>query len=357
MTTRRLLTALFGIGVLGALSSGSALAQSEWLPDDATPIQEQFIDELGTTFVEYWNPRLNGYKRTIDRTLSPSDLRKLNELRVRWSILMDEIRQEMEVKAKFRDEDRHEELEIDEFEDDDVQVKMGLGAGSDERIMELFEIWTGTTLLARNYRSGLDNLSEVVLEDAGMFGDEVAVFVNRFAEHNRSDLKTDEKGAMLLEGKDELAEGIQKLKNILDNKNESVMKAYSLVVEPVIMLFNGGDMRDMLPVNAGNVSSVGTQVAGLLPESAVLHQNAPNPASTYTTIGYTLGESSEATTLRVFASDGSMISSADLGSLPKGPGSYKLDVSELSNGSYLYHLTVMTSAGEMVYSKVMQIVR
>ena len=339
MMTRRLLTLLLGIGIFGA-AAGNAFAQSELLPDDATPVQRQFVDELGTTLVQYWNPRFNNYKRTIDRMLSPSDLRELNELRVRWSILMNDARELME--------------------NQDGDLEMSLGDENGQKFTELIDIWTKTTMLAVNYRPGFNNLRDGVLEDVGTFGGEVAGFVDRFAQENRAELAGDEKGQELLASKDDMLESVRNLKTVLKENDDDIKEVYNFIIEPIIMLFNGGDMRDMLPLNMGmgQVSGVDAgAVAGLLPQSAVLSQNAPNPASATTTIQYTLAEPSEATTLRVFSSDGELVESVDLGSLSSGPGSYNLDVSEYQNGSYLYHLTVMTSAGETVYSKVMQVVR
>lgn len=339
MMTRRLLTLLLGIGIFGA-AAGNAFAQSELLPDDATPVQRQFVDELGTSLVQYWNPRFNNYKRTIDRTLSPSDLRELNELRVRWSILMNETRELMT--------------------DDGADIEMSLGGEDGQKFTELIDIWTKTAMLAMNYRPGLDNLRENVLEDVGVFGGEVAGFMDRFAQEHRAELAGDEKGQELLSSKDEMLESVRNLKTVLKENEKDVREVYGFIIEPIIMLFNGGDMRDMLPLNMGmgQVSGVDAgAVAGLLPQGTVLSQNAPNPASAATTIQYTLSEPSEATTLRVFSADGELVETVDLGARSAGPGSYNLDVSEYLNGSYLYHLTVMTSAGETVYSKVMQVVR
>lgn len=343
MMTQRLLTMLLGIGLFGVFAASNASAQSELLPEDATPIQRQFVDELGTTLVDYWNPRFNAYKRTIDRMLSPSDLQELNELRVRWSILMDGAKEKMAQKANA---------------DDDVDIEMAFTDDDGTTFMELFDIWSKTLELAQGYRSGLDNLSEDVIEDAGSFSDEVVRFVNRFSDDNHSELAKDEKGSELLSSKEKMTEGIGELKNTLKENHDDVMQVYGMIIEPIIMLFNGGDMRDMLPLNMGNVSGVdASAVAGLLPQSAVLSQNVPNPASSVTTINFALAEPSSATTLRVYSSDGELVKSADLGALSAGSGSHNLDVSGFANGSYLYHLTVMTSGGEMVYSKVMQVVR
>lgn len=346
MMTRRVVSFLLGAGIFGAFTWTPAFAQSEWLPNDATPVQKQFVDEFGATLFDYWNPRLNEYKRTIDRMLSPTDLEELNALRVRWSILIADVSTDMKARA---DVSSH---------DEESDVKMKFGSDDEGKFTEIFEIWSRTMALAQGYRSGLDNLSETVLDDAADFGDKVNAFVNDFTDANRAALSGDEKGAELLSHRQNLIEGVGKFKTTLRERRGSVTEVYGFVVEPIVLLFNGGDMRDMLPLTLGNTSGINTQaVAGLLPVGAVLQQNVPNPAATRTRIDFTLPEASSATTLRIYSADGTMVRSVDLGALPAGARSHELEVSDLANGSYLYHLTVTTTSGEMVYSKVMQVVR
>lgn len=346
MVTRNIGTLLLVTGLLGAFTWKPVFAQSEWLPKDATPIQKQFVDELGTTVFDYWNPRLNEYKRTVDRMLSPTDLQNLNEMRVRWSVLMADLSERMEAEQAMADTD-----------EEGIEMRIG-GEDDEAKFMELFEIWSQTTALAQGYRSGLDNLSDVVLDDAAEFGDNVETFVQDFSQANSDVLAKDEKGAELLSHKNDLNRGIDKFQNTLKKKEGDVMKVYGFVIEPIVLLFNGGDLRDMLPLQLGRTAGIDAgAVAGLLPTGAVLAQNVPNPASSSTKISFTLAETSSQTTLRLYSADGAMIKSVDLGTLSPGERSYDMNVSDLANGSYLYHLTVTTSAGEMVYSKVMQVVR
>lgn len=347
MRTRRIGTLVLMTGLLGAFSWKPVLAQSEWLPEDASPIQKQFVDELGTTLFDYWNPRLNEYKRTVDRLLSPADLEELNQLRVRWSILMADVSAEMKYRRELAGTDKKEKIEMSISEE-----------GDDAKFMELFEIWSRTTALATGYRSGLDNLSDVVLDDAAMFGDEVETFVNDFSAENRAALARDEKGTELLAHKDDLNRGIGKFKTTLRERKGDIGEVYGFVIEPIVLLFNGGDLRDMLPLQLGRTAGIDAgAVAGLLPVGAVLQQNVPNPAASSTRIGFTLAERSSTTTLRLYSADGALVKSADLGSLAPGEHAHELNVADLAGGSYLYHLTVTTPAGEMVYSKVMQVVR
>ena len=345
MMTQRMFS-VFLPALLGLFTWSTLSAQSEWLPEDATPIQREFIDELGGECTDYWNPKLNEYKRIIDRTLSPNDLEKLNSWRVRWGILMNDLSAKMNKNA---------EVDID---DSDKEIEFSLGAGDEEEFTEIMEIWMGTMSLAEGYRSSLDYLSENVVEDASGFITNVADFIEEFAQAHHAELAEDEKGQELFSNPNEVAEELRETGAKIKKDNKGFMEAYNLAVEPFIMLYNGGDLGDMLPFLSNQTSSANLDVvAGLLPEGAVLQQNYPNPASSKTSIPFTLAETSSATTLRLYSSDGSLVKSIDLGRFEPGTHSYEVDVTDLSNGSYLYHLTILTDAGETVYSKVMKVVR
>lgn len=49
-------------------------------------------EELGRFVTEFWDGKINQYRRAIDRAVSRADLADLNRLRVRWSLLEDEDR-------------------------------------------------------------------------------------------------------------------------------------------------------------------------------------------------------------------------------------------------------------------------
>lgn len=341
---------VFLSAILGLFTWSTLSAQSEWLAEDAISIQREFIDELGSECTDYWNPRLNEYKRIIDRTLSPNDLEKLNSWRVRWGILMNDLSAKMNKNA---------EVDID---DSDKEIEFSLGAGDEEEFTEIMEIWMGTMSLAEGYRSSLDYLSENVVEDASGFITNVADFIEEFVQAHHAELAEDEEGQELLSNSNEFAEELREEGTKIKKDNKGFMEVYSLAVEPFIMLYNGGNLGDMLgdmlPFLSNQTSSANLDVvAGLLPEGAVLQQNYPNPASSKTSIPFTLAETSSATTLRLYSSDGSLVKSIDLGRFEPGKHSYEVDVTDLSNDSYLYHLTILTDAGEMVYSKVMKVVR
>ncbi len=188
MMTQRI-ASLFLPAFLGLVAWSTLSAQSEWLPEEATPIQRQFVDEAGTRLTEYWNPRLNEYKQTIDRMLAPNDLEKLNRMRVRWSILMNKLAQQM-----------RQVKELEEGEETEFDFEVGEG----EEFVEIMAIWTGTMDLAGGYRSGLDNLGDNVIEDVGGFTSGMADFVEEFARANQGELQGDEKGQELLANRNEI---------------------------------------------------------------------------------------------------------------------------------------------------------
>ena len=345
MMTPRLLSVLLP-ALLGLVTWSTLSAQSEWLPEDATPIQRQFIDEAGGEFSSYWNPKLNEYKRTIDRMLSPNDLQKLNGMRVRWGILMDKLTKQLIASKEMADEDEGKKIEF------------SISGEDEDGFMEVMEIWSGTMQLATGYRSGLDNLSGNVVEDVGDFTDQVANFVEEFSQLHRAELQGDEKGTELLANQDEVAESIRGVRQVISMENKGFAQVYSFAVEPLILLYNGGNLGDLLPFISNQTSGTDLDVvAGLLPKGGVLQQNYPNPASSKTTIPFTLNEPGKNATLRIYSADGGLVETIELGSLGSGEKSYELDVSDYTAGSYLYHLSITGGEGEMVYSRVMQVVR
>ena len=346
MMTQRMLS-VFLPALLGLFTWTALNAQSKWLPEDATPVQRQLIDEAGSQFIDYWNPRLNEYKRTIDRTLSPNDLEKLNAMRVRWGILMDRMARQMEQQSQVEMADK-----------DDAEMTFDIGEENGEDLMEVMEIWMGTMALGSRYRSGLDNLSEMVVEDIGGFTTVMATFVDDYTELHRSELQGDEKGKELLSNRNEISDKIRKVGAKFSMENKGFAEVYSIAVEPLIMLYNGGSLGDLLPFISNQTSGADLDVvAGLLPQGGVLKQNYPNPASAKTTIPFTLAVPSTTTTLRVYASNGDLVETVELGAFEQGEHSYEIDVSSYAAGSYLYHLTVNTDEEEIIYSKVMQVVR
>jgi hypothetical protein len=77
--------------------------------------------------------------------------------------------------------------------------------------------------------------------------------------------------------------------------------------------------------------------ATLLPDQPELLQNYPNPADVYTLIGYNLPETAEVA-IRVTDLSGRVVSDQALGSASRGFHLFRLDVSGLEQGNYLYCL-------------------
>ena len=59
-------------------------------PDQEIDRQEREMgEELGRFVTEFWDGKINQYRRAIDRAVSGADLAALNRLRIRWSLLED----------------------------------------------------------------------------------------------------------------------------------------------------------------------------------------------------------------------------------------------------------------------------
>ncbi len=307
------------------------------IPDALT---EKLAAEVGQYALDYWTPKLNDYKTRIDRMLTGSDLEKLNRLRVRWGILVSEMleRREQMTEGNYEDGD-HISFEID---DDDAN-----------KFNEVMTIFMQTSQLAQSYRTSLNGVQETVLDDFSGFATEAGTIANEFVTEHQAEFgeKTQREIAAQRTEMNEMLENINS-----DDFREDFSGVYSFALEPIIMLYNGGDLRDIL---SGVASSVPTTepIAGLLPSSTVLQQNVPNPASSTTAISYRLPESSSRTILRIYSADGSLVKEYDEGAQATGTHTLDVDVSGFAAGSYLYHLTVATSGGDMVFSKVMQVIR
>ncbi len=121
-----------------------------------------------------------------------------------------------------------------------------------------------------------------------------------------------------------------------------------------MLLYDGIDLQTLFQ-NAGPIAKPMNGIT--LPESSTLRQNFPNPASTSTTIVYSLTAPSSRTILSIYDARGELMASYDQGTRTAGEHTIAVDVSSLPVGSYLYHLSLRTESGERVYSKTMQVVR
>ncbi len=322
--------------LLGVLFLGSvALAQEKSPLDDLAPAHKEMVEEIGSTAVTWWNPRLNKYKRTIDQVLSGEDLETLNRMRVRFAILLERVGPK--IGKEFSTDENDAEVEVD----DGVMV------------FELMEIWTGTLEIAIRYEEELESLNGKVFADVVGFADEMAVAVETYSEEHRAELEADEKGGEFMASREEVTSTLRSVEGM----EEEFSTVYGFVVEPLIMLFNGGDLRDMFPGVMGESSSVGAGgLIDLLPASNVMMQNYPNPANESTTIPLDLERSANAS-IRVFNAEGRLMKTEELGTLPSGAQEVELVTEDLEEGSYLYQLVLASPAGDEIFAKVMQVVR
>ncbi len=303
-------------------------------------IEAKIKAEAGQLASDYWTPKLNSYKVQIDRLLSPTDLDDLNRLRVRWSILLGEQLKNI-AGRKTTSSNADGETKLEMKVDDDEAAKMG----------EFMEIYTRAQELSGRYRADLTPLGETVVGDVIGFGGALAERSDRFVDEHRNEL-TDMERQEFAGKRKELGDLVEGLKS--DEGKKGLTEIYTMAIEPMVMLYNGADLREILQ----QLGPVAKPVSGVeIPAGSTLQQNFPNPASSRTTVAFNLAEPSSRTTLRLFNAVGDLVATVDLGARPAGEGSAELDVSKLATGSYLYHLTYQTSNGEQVASKRMQVVR
>ena len=183
--------------LLGLLFLGSvAVAQEKSPLDDLAPAHKKMVDEIGSTAVTWWNPRLNKYKRSIDQVLSAEDLETLNRMRVRFAILLETVGPKI-----------GEEFSMDE---NDTEVDLEVEADNGAMVFELMEIWTGTLELAIRYEEQLKPLNGKVFNDVVGFADEIAVAVETYSEEHRAELEADEKGGEFMASREEVTANAQK---------------------------------------------------------------------------------------------------------------------------------------------------
>lgn len=97
----RLLRMLFVSAMVVALSPAVLPAQTLDKDSLANVLQEKALDEFYAYAIDYWTPKLVGYKQYIDRSISESDLTELTNLRMRWTLHMEERKLHWEKKRKI----------------------------------------------------------------------------------------------------------------------------------------------------------------------------------------------------------------------------------------------------------------
>ncbi len=342
MTIRRTTARLAGACVALLAAAAPLTAQQTIDAEQAhgkSPLVQQLENQIGQTALNFWTAKLSDYKQQIDRTLSAADLETLNRLRVRWSILTSEM---LEKASK----------EATEVEQDNTTTELGIEEEGMDKLTEVFAIFGTAMEMSGRYRAPLDGLKEGVIGDLATFLGELQSQADRYVAANKKAIMADPQAKrQLIDDRDDFNETMADLKS--EKGQQEIGKVYDFAIEPLIMLFNGADLRALFSESLG----LPKPVTGFeLPESMTLKQNFPNPATTTTTIGYVLTEPASEVMLRIYDANGGLIRTMDQSDQAAGDHSVTVDVSELATGSYLYHLTVATAKGEMVYSKAMRVI-
>ncbi|MDB5034173.1 MAG: domain containing protein [Chlorobi bacterium] len=326
-----------------------------------TPLAKQLKSDLAVTAFDYWTVKLNNYKSHIDGMLAPCDLTEVNRLRVYWSIFLDQKKWQG-LATKFRKEFDGGGDEGDSGGDEGGPGPSGMKKKKAEEIgalvdnvSEMAETFFVAKWIARRYRPQFTAMQETVSGDFTAFIDTVIAAKDRFALAHQAEIASDPSVQNIMkELNREKADEAMKEFSSKGDMGIFVGLGFNVLVEPLMVLYNGQDLRrlfksvDVLPKELSELE---------LGDASVLEPNVPNPAVTTTTINYTLPEASSRTTLRLYDARGELVGTYDQGDRPAGRYQVNVDVSTLSSGFYLYYLTTMTSQGERVYSRTLQVAR
>jgi flagellar hook assembly protein FlgD len=231
--------------------------------------------------------------------------------------------------------------ELDQTQGLEMVMNMMVASG-DERAI----VVKSTKDMANRYRPQLDELKKTIFSDVAGFMGIVADHIDGFVQQHSDNIGSDKVAA--------LATNIHKMREgfVSGELQEGLGMIYTLLGEPLLMLYNGSDIGDLVP------ASIAAPVPGMkMSGTTTLRQSFPNPASSKATISYTLNEASSATVLRLYDASGKVVGTYDQGAQSAGEHNATLDVSAITPGTYLYHLTVQTPKGEQVFSKTLQVAR
>ena len=216
---------------------------------------------------------------------------------------------------------------------------------------EMNQIRYVSAWLARNYRAGMEELVAKVFEDLKEFFEASRIHSRDFAAVNQAAIMRDERVVSRMYGT------LRRLKEAqsLQNSEGREARMAKEVLEALLMLYNGQDIREIMMIDGMDIAS--NTVIANLPAGNALGQNMPNPASTRTTIPYTLPEPGTQVVIQLLDTRGTIVATFDQGSREAGDHSATIDVATLPPGTYLYQLKVTTAGGERISSKGMQVVR
>lgn len=220
-----------------------------------------------------------------------------------------------------------------------------------DKVSEMAETFFVAKWIARRYRPEFDKIREDMAVDTRSFIDTMMIFKEKFEVEHAAAIAADPEMMRVMEEftREHADEAMLHL-----GSEKSVMMMYNILIEPLLLLYNGQDLRGLLK----EVDALPEEITELpIPEMSALRQNVPNPASTATTITFVLDEPSNRTAIRLYDSRGDLMTWKDLGYQSVGEHQVEIDISKFPAGSYLYHLTVQGTRGERVYSKTMQVVR
>lgn len=298
-------------------------------------------NEIGSVLADFWQGKLNGYKTRVDATLTAEDLAALNNLRVRFAVLVSEL---------LRDAHNGEQASA---------VKK-----DDARSRELMAIYTATREIAGRNHAGLVPIGEAVKADIVGCARSIRGNINTFVAENRTEIEQAGLAA-------HLTEGVGKMDSVATwigapQGSMAYGLAFEYVVGPLVMLYDGSNLKTLLEQLHEMVRFSGADEAHIarmsplpgvsLPDVSVLKQSVPNPASSTVSIPYTLRTSSSGSVLRLFDARGGLLGSYDRGAEPAGDHTVDVDVSKYPAGTYYYRLSVDEGGTPQVYSKTLQIV-
>lgn len=335
------------------LSAQSGITSTRPHPDtdvkaNVSELDQKAMNQLGVMSADFWTPKLNQYKTSIDRALPTAELNKLNKLRVRFGILTAEMLASLKSM-----QNKNEAVESD---GSDTQFNIE-GLGMMVKLQEIMSIYKSAKELGTRNQDVLEALKQNIVTDVVSFMDNVSAGTQKFVEQNRTAM-IQEKGT---DAPDQAVNGVAKVAAELrtEKGRKGIRSAYDGALEPIVLLYNGADLAELLN-QVTPFAPLPREVAqtGIsMPENAVLKQNVPNPASASTTITYNLPEPATEVTLRIYSTSGAELAKFREGAQAAGTHQRVVDVGNMPPGSYLYHLTVLTARGEQVYSKAMQVVR
>jgi hypothetical protein len=312
-------------------------------------LARQFLSEVGGIGLDFWTSRLNAYKARIDRTLNECDLAELNRMRVYWSMFLDNKGwNEIGLTGKRIFEGGGEEEGPDSPTAGNRVDALAQGI---DKISELAETIFVARSIARRYRVEMNGIKDEMRGDLSRFVDTLIAAKEAFSAAHRAEIAADPETREGLEKIDRAS--LEEIAGKIGEGKEMGL-IVGIVLEPVMMLYNGQDLRGLLK----DIDVLPQELEGVsIPDNPVLAQSRPNPASGSAIISYTLPEPASKAVIRLFDARGELAGTFDQGPQTVGAHEAIVDVSTLSQGAYLYQLSVTTPQGERVYSRTMQVGR